>query len=310
MQADGVRPDASHQMRTSLAKPRRRGKSAATIAIQDAILEIVAERAPITVRGVAYALFAGGFIPDMSTGSAQKVSRIMTEMRERDALDWRKIVDGSRAVDRQPLWANPNEIINSAARTYRRDNWQDQPCLVEVWSEKSTVCGVLEPVLVELGVTFRVLKGFGSHTSVRQAAEDSITGDFRPMHALYLGDFDPSGLYMSEVDLPSRLERYGSQWEFRRIALVEDDLESLPSFSTATKSRDTRTRWYRVNTPADPHQSWELDAMDPNDLRDRVRSEIESLMDFDAWHRSLEIERAEKASLIEFLGAWEGRLST
>jgi hypothetical protein len=75
-----------------------RGKSKSIIAMEIAILEIVQERAPITVRGVAYALFTRGLIDSMATNNTAKVSRIMTAMRETDVLDWTQIVDGSRAV--------------------------------------------------------------------------------------------------------------------------------------------------------------------------------------------------------------------
>jgi hypothetical protein len=30
----------------------------------------------------------------------------------------------------------------------------------------------------------------------------------RPLHILYVGDYDPSGMCMSEVDLPKRLKKY------------------------------------------------------------------------------------------------------
>ncbi|MDY0068249.1 MAG: hypothetical protein RBS02_17955, partial [Steroidobacteraceae bacterium] len=111
----------------------------------------------ITVRGVCYALFTRGTLPDMSTNSTGKISRIMTEMRETDALLWTRIVDGSRSVQAINQWKDPAAIIRAAIGQYRRDNWQDQPVRVEVWSEKSTVGGVLGPVLDELGVTFRVM---------------------------------------------------------------------------------------------------------------------------------------------------------
>jgi hypothetical protein len=294
---------------TALTLPRRRGKAASTLVLEQAILEIVEQRHPITVRGACYALFTQGLIPDMSVNSTQKISRVMTEMRENDVLDWTLIVHGSRAVERVNTWRDPNSIINAAVRSYRRNNWQDQPTLVEVWSEKSTVQGVLAPVLDEWGVTFRVMKGFGSFTAVRQAAEDSldVPGD-RDAVCLYVGDYDPSGLYMSQVDLPQRLARYGSRWEFYRIALTEEDLDSLPHFNTATKNGDVRMQWYLQNTRADPHKSWELDAMDPNELRDRVEIEIQSHVDMDAWERALKIEGTEKESMLKFQEEWDKRI--
>ena len=286
--------------------PKGRGKAKSTIEFERVILEIVAERSPITVRGVAYALFTRGLIADMGTNNTQKVSRVMTEMRECGSLDWTKVVDGSRATDRKSVWQNPSQIIDAAVRGYRRNYWQDQPCLIEVWSEKSTVAGLLEPVLDEFGVTFRVQKGFGSFTSVRQAAEDSLAvpGHQNPI-ALYIGDRDPSGMYMSEIDLPARLARYGSKWQFQRIAVLESDTPNLPSFDASTKSGDNRYEWYLKNYG---DKCWELDAIDPNDLRQRVREQIETRLNLLAWDHARHIEEAEVESMKSFHDAWNNRL--
>ena len=290
------------------ALPRKlRGKSIQTTIIEQAIIGIVEERHPITVRGVCYALFTRGLLDSMAVGQTGKVSRIMTEMRETGALDWTLIVDGSRAVDRVGIWDSPSQIIDAAVSRYRRNYWQEQPTLVEVWSEKSTVQGVLGPVLNEFGATFRVMKGFGSFTAVRQAAEDSldIPAD-RAAVALYIGDRDPSGLYMSEVDLPRRLERYGSSWQFERIAVLETDTRDLPSFDASTKAGDVRHDWYVERYG---RKCWELDAIDPVVLRQRVREQIETRLDLIAWERAKEIETVEVASMKRFHRAWERSLT-
>lgn len=112
---------SAQQIATSLNLPRRRGKAAATLQLERAIVDIVSERHPITVRGVCYALFTIGLIPDMSVGSTGKISRVMTDMRESDALDWTLIVDGSRAVERAQRWKSPDSIIRTAVKSYRRD---------------------------------------------------------------------------------------------------------------------------------------------------------------------------------------------
>jgi hypothetical protein len=307
---DAVIDGAIEQTRTGCSLPRRRGKSEKTHVLEAAIVRIVRERAPITVRGVCYALFAEGLVDSMATKETGRISRVMTEMRETGALDWTLIVDGSRAVERVSQWSDPSHIIRQAVSQYRRNNWQEQPAHIEVWSEKSTVQGVLAPVLDEYGVTFRVMKGFGSFTAVRQAAEDSLgIADGKYGVALYIGDWDPSGLYMSEVDLPDRLERYGSSWEFERIALLHSDLAGLPSFNTDTKTGDARADWYVRNTTADPRRCWELDAMDPNDLRGRVEQAIIERMDMDAWQRALAVEAVERKSMQDFMKAWQSTKS-
>jgi hypothetical protein len=61
-----------------------------------------------------------------------------------------------------------------------------------LWSEKGTVRGVLKPVLDEYGVGFMPVHGFGSATIINDVAEDD---DGRPLIILYIGDFDPSGLW-------------------------------------------------------------------------------------------------------------------
>ena len=64
---------------------------------------------------------------------------------------------------------------------------------------------MLGPVLDDYAVGFRVMHGFSSATSVYDVAQSD---DDRPLVALYVGDFDPSGLFMSEEDLPTRLSKY------------------------------------------------------------------------------------------------------
>ena len=284
-----------------------RGKAQATLALEKAIIDIVEERSPITVRGVCYALFVRQMISSMEVSNTARISRIMTDMRESEALDWELIVDGSRAVERVNMWRNSSALIKAAVDQYRRNNWQEQPTIVEVWSEKSTVQGVLAPVLDELGVTFRVMKGFGSCTALMQAATDSITNSVNCQSTvvLYIGDHDPSGLYMSEVDLPKRLKRYGGRQVIERIAILRADTVDLPHFEVATKRGDPRHDWFVEHHG---RRCWELDAMDPNVLRDRVRNEIESFIDKRLWNRAIEIEDAEVESMNDFHAAWQSRL--
>jgi hypothetical protein len=211
-------------------------------------------------------------------------------------------------VERAKTWDDPDSIIRIAVKNYRRDNWQDQPTIVEVWSEKGTVQGVLKPVLDELGVAFRVMKGFGSFTRVKEAAVDS-NGDLarnQQTVALYVGDWDPSGMYMSEFDLPTRLARYGGQVQLKRIAILKADHARLPHFGARTKAADARYRWFIEKYG---RRCWELDAMDPNALRNRVRKAIESYIDRTSWNRAIEIEAVEVESMNDFHKAWQKRFT-
>jgi hypothetical protein len=125
--------------------------------------------------------------------------------------------------------------------------------------------------------------------------------DNRPMVA-YIGDFDPSGMYMSERDLPERIAEFGGDHiEFRKIALTAEQAGSLPSFSVETKNKDKRYGWFKKNYGS---QCWELDAWDPNQLRDLVENEIIALIDRNLWEQQEAIQKREKQSLEMNLRHW------
>lgn len=158
---------------------------------------------------------------------------------------------------------------------------------------------MLKPVLDEYGVGFRVMHGFSSATVVHDIADD---GDDGQLIAFYVGDWDPSGMYMSERDLPDRLEKYdGYHVEVRRIALVRNQLIGLPSFKATEKRGDPRFKWFTKNYCK---RCWEIDALDPNVLRECVEEKIKSLIGPDAWRRCEVVDAAERESLCEVLNKW------
>lgn len=293
-------------MSAVIQQRRGRGKAQSTMELIRACQEILAEIQPASVRAVCYRLFTMGLIPNMSKGSTNKVSTQLVWARESNLIPWEWIVDETREVERISAWSDTNAIINAAVKGYRRDYWQDQPCRVEVWSEKGTVRGTLAPVLNELGVAFRVMHGFASATAVNDIAEMSNESD-KPMVALYVGDFDPSGRYMSDVDLPGRVDRYGGDLQIERIALLEGDTVGLPSFPAESKIGDARFRWYVRQFG---RECWELDAMSPVLLRERVREQINSYIEPLAWSHAIGIERVEVASMREFQTQWTNTMKT
>jgi hypothetical protein len=260
---------------------------------------IAEEAEPITGRGVGYKLFTAGLIPSMETAQMARVYRLLKEARERGLIPWEWIVDETRALERVSTWDDPEEYVEAVHRSYRRDFWKLQPVRVEVWSEKGTIRGVLDPVLNRYGVGFRVMHGFSGATTVHDVAEDD---DGRPLVVLYVGDYDPSGLCMSEHDLPNRLEKYdGEHVLLRRIALCRHQLPGLPSFPASDKKKDPRYRWFVRNFGK---QCWELDALDPNDLREIVREAIAAEIEPEAWDRCATVEQAERESLRTVLDSW------
>jgi hypothetical protein len=307
-------------------------------------MRILAGIQPCSVRAICYRLFTLGLIPDMSKDSTNAVGRVLVETRERREIPFEWIVDETRQGEQRPTWDDPQEFGDFVTGLYAKNKWQDQPTRVEVWSEKSTVRGTLRPVTRAFAVKFTSVHGFTSATSVQDLVLERLR-DARPLVILYVGDWDPSGLHMSEVDLPGRAEEYTrAEWEaqnigrepydeeafgprprysdatdvarldVRRIALSAADIadSDLPSFAAATKGPkadgrkgDPRHDWFVHHHG---QRCWELDAMNPNVLRDRVRAAIQAEIDQPIWDRYTAAEEIEKASIVKGIEAWNDLL--
>lgn len=280
-----------------------RGKTAKSRALIDACAAILAEIHPATVRAVCYQLFIRGLLDSMATACTKRVSAQLVDAREAGMVPWAWIVDETRDAERQFTgWENPDAFMRSMRDFYRRDRWAMQPVTIEVWSEKGTVRGTLAPILQQYGVTFRVMHGFSSATTVHDVAQETQAST-KPLHVLYVGDHDPSGLYMSEVDLPARLERYGGVLTLTRLALTGDDVVAgLPTFAADTKTTDTRYQWFLRHHGV---QCCEVDALSPPVLRDRVEAAIRETLDPHAWARAETTERAERQSMQAFFRTWK-----
>jgi len=268
--------------------------------------QILSEIQPATVRAVCYRLFVAKLIPNMGKSATNSVSRFLRVAREEGRIPWHWIVDESRGVEYSTRWDSAERLIRSAVHGYRRDYWQEQPRRVEVWSEKGTVRGTLAPVLDEYGVKFRVMHGYASATVVNDLAESSNASE-KPFFALYCGDWDPSGKHMSDVDLPRRIDKYGGCIYVQRIALDGGDIGALPSFDPDTKRGDPRYRWFKKAIGTD---CYELDAMPPPELRDRVEGRIRSHLDLETWGHARMVERAEVQSMRAFYKSWQASISS
>jgi hypothetical protein len=179
---------------------------------------------------------------------------------------------------------------------------------------------VLAPVLDQYAVGFRVMHGFASATVVHDAAEDD---DGRDLIVLYVGDRSPvTSPSTMQDDLTSlltgarRIKPTSTRCRSARQLnpRADDPLSDAEilfkgpgppqSFPATDKQKDKRYKWF---TSSYGNRCWELDAMDPNDLRDCVEAEIQELIEPTAWQRCAMVNKAEQESLRDILKGWRGR---
>jgi hypothetical protein len=296
-----------------------RGKTTEVLLFIEACSHILEEIQPASIRAVAYQLFIKHLLASMEKSHTNKVSKQLVYAREHGIVPWEWIVDEAREEERVLVWDDVDECVEHTQRTYRRDYWLHQPIRVGVWSEKGTVRGTLAPVLDAYQVPWLPTHGHNSASLTHEAAMQE-QADWRRWVVLYVGDWDPSGMDMSERDLPRRLTRYGSDVEIIRLGIVADDLRTLPTFDSrdkeveaerkygrgTRKGKDTRRPWFEATYG---RTCCELDALNPNVLRARVEQAIRARIEPAAWNQMRQIETVECDSLRDILTRWRRALS-
>lgn len=260
---------------------------------------------PMTVRQCFYRLVSMGVLKN-NRKDYQKLSRVLTLAREQGEIPFDWIVDRSRPTYEGTVWEDPKDYMETCISAYHKDYWQDQPNYCELWVEKDAVIGSIAEVTDELGVIVRVGRGFLSTTRAHDIA--SILQRIRkPKTIFYLGDHDPSGLCI-EREAAERVRNYGSgHFAIERLAIHAEDIATfnLPPLRVKTKTggdyADSRAEGFVAEYGS---ECVELDALPPNELRERIREAVEAKIDRKSWDRAIVAERAEIRSIEDFIANW------
>jgi len=251
----------------------RHGK---TQAIIDAAVVVLSEYHPQTVRQVYYRLVASQVIEN-TISQYKAVSGALVQARQEGLIPWEYIEDRLRRPRAVNMWEDLQDFLQDVKRAYRRDVWQEQGELLEVWLEKDALSGIFEDVLRPYGVTLNVGRGYDSWSSIREAAMryEDWGG---PVTVLYFGDFDPSGRDMVR-SLGERLGFFGTCPEIEIMAILSDDIDKYDLPPAFTKRTDTRRAGF-VAKHGD--RAVELDALPLPVLRERIESTVRDRLDLDA----------------------------
>jgi hypothetical protein len=261
---------------TSPIKRTRRTR-AEIEALDTALMEIVEDFSPATVRQVFYQAVNRGLVPKSEAKGYRVVQRRLVALRESGEVPYGSIVDGTRYVTGHNRYRDLAQFTEYAAGLYRKDYWDTADVNVEVWLEKEALKGVLiHTVVNECGLGLHVTRGFASITYLQEAAED-IEMDGRPTYVYVLTDFDPSGVSIAEkVESELKMRAPHSELHVKRLAVDREQIESWNLPTRPTKSSDTRARRFRQIHGT---ESVELDAIPPDRLHSLVREAIDAHME-------------------------------
>lgn len=314
---------------------------ASTLAIVDKAEEICAQYQAmgydLTLRQLYYQFVARDLLKN-DQKEYKRLGDIVNNARMAGLLDWDFIVDRTRNLQALSSWRNPEEILESALWSYKRDHWVGQDTRLEVWVEKDALAGVIDRACSRWDVPYFSCRGYTSQSEMWGAAQrigriqngmrNHVDEGFVPQSVviLHLGDHDPSGIDMTR-DIADRLRLFtmtdfyheavrngrelGSSYpeieeemnafghnpvEVRRIALNWDQIEEYAPPPNPAKLTDSRSEEYIANFG---HQSWELDALEPNVLDTLISETIEEYVDMTTFQAVLDVESNERGLIAE-----------
>ncbi len=263
----------------------------------------------LTLRQMYYQFVARGL-----EGNGQKVYKrlgaILTEARYSGVFPIRYLEDRGRSVG-QGDWTTVDVDVDTAlghCRSYvdafpewtiNVSRWWKQYNLVSVWVEKEALSGVFEDTCNKLGVPLFACKGYPSVSAlydwfqkVKRAVDkhsDEGEGDWAPAKivVLYFGDFDPDGWEIprsAERNLGKLQALEGTDLDivFVRCALNMDQINKYNPPPFPAKISSARYEGYREEHGTD--YAWELDALDPDVLRDLISQGVSAYFD-EAQHK-------------------------
>jgi len=196
-------------------------------------------------------------------------------------------------------WDDVEDYVAFMAHTYRRDLWRGQGVRIEVWLEKDALADIVSDVTARWDVPLMVSRGQSSATFLHGAAKEAKrahdeAGVTTYVYALY--DFDAGGQRAART-VEHKLPEYapGVPIVFEQLAVTQQQIAhwSLPT-RPAKKSDPEAAKFGNVAV--------ELDAIDPDRLKELVEDAIERHVDERAW-RVEEVAEAEERDGLERLAA-------
>jgi hypothetical protein len=294
LQAEGWEPGLTEESYQNILGTGLRRKN---LPLACVATEIALREQPLTLRGLMYRVVSVGWLPSTDREHYNRLGRILTTLREAGVVPFSWIVDNVRSTIKPSSWSGLGDFVGTVQQAYRKDFWAQLPEYVHVFVEKDAIAGVLAPVTQEYDVSLSPIRGYVSLSFAHEIAETWRRIE-KPIHAYYLGDFDPSGFDL-ERDLREKLARYGDRpFAWKRLAVNADDFGAFDLIPLRPKALDKRARAFIKDYGT---RCAELDALPATELRQRVRDAIGGHIPRDRWEQLQAIERRERESFTKAL---------
>jgi hypothetical protein len=274
---------------------RRRATKAEVESRRESFFEIISKSKPMIVRQVFYQATVKDIVEKSEAGYT-KVQTDLVQMRRAGVLPYGWLADNTRWQRKPRTFSGIEQALNDTARLYRKALWDDVDAHVEIWLEKDALAGAVLPVTSMYDVPLMVARGYASLSFLHSAAE-YINDLAVPVYIYHFGDFDPSGVNAGEK-IEETLNEMAPDADitFKRVAVTAEQIADWNLPTRPTKPTDSRSKKFGSKI------SVELDAIEPDLLRDLVRQAIERHLPADQFKVLKAAEESERELIRELVG--------
>lgn len=244
---------------------------------------------PLTLRQIYYRLVAKQIISN-TRQSYKTLGQFLVRARENGDIPYERMEDRNRdTIGGDSGYDSPEDAdkyikgkiysLKSSSSGFSLSRWKDQNYHVELWIEKDALRRVLSDVAGMYNVKTCICRGYPSFSFLMDAVKRF--SKTKPNIVLYFGDFDPTGLDIVR-DLEERLLKYsGKKVVVKRVALTKDQIKNFNLPYAPTKKTDARTKKFVKEYG---NMAVELDALEPDVLKDIAKKEILNYIDAKKWN--------------------------
>lgn len=227
--------------------------------------------------------------------SYQALSDLVTRARIAGDIAMDAITDETRPVVTWDVHSSTRSFIRRECRQFLNGYWRDfeqaQENHHEIIGEKATLTSIVRPVAWTYRIPYTIGRGYSSLPPRYEMAQRFEHSGKDKLVLFMLSDLDPDGDEISHSFARSMRDDFGIENIHPiRVALTQKQVKKykLPPIMSAKQSSRQYDRFVDTH---DSDNVYELEALRPDDLKEILRSTIESVLDLDALNAEMKEER-------------------
>lgn len=176
------------------------------------VLKYRAEGYTLTLRQLHYQFVGHDSLYVNHDSAYKKLGNILDDCRYAGLIDWDAIEDRGRVPYMEYSVDDIEDALDDTIAGYKLNRQDGQDTIVELWTEKDALSGILKRPAEQYHVRLCVNKGYSSSSAFYRTYKrvSKIIKEGKKFIILYFGDHDPSGLDMVR-DIRERITLFLTQ---------------------------------------------------------------------------------------------------